>query len=85
MWRPGGSIWGHRVPPLAALGILPGIPLGPQDCRVGQSLQWGPGMVPVDAALASCLCPPIPEALKLNEMFPPPRAPCPHCHQAALI
>lgn len=62
-----------------------GRPWGWQDCGVGQSSSGEPGTGPVDAAVASCFCPPVAEALKLNEMLPPPWAPCPHCHPAALI
>lgn len=63
-------------------------PLGPTGLQSGAAQQWEPGMVPMDAALASCLCPPphpVAKALKLNEMLPPPRAPCPYCHPTALI
>lgn len=80
----GARFWGQRVPsgsPRSPLGKSPGF----AGLWSGTVWQWEPGMVPMDAALGACLCPPIVEALKLNEMLPPPRAPCPHCYPVALI
>lgn len=79
----GTKFWGQRVPSGSPRSPL-GKSLGSTGLRSGTVWQWEPGMVPVDAALGVCLCPPIAEALKRNEMLPPPWAPCPHCHRQLL-
>lgn len=65
----GAGFWG-RESPLAVLGVLPGSPLGPQDCGVGQSSSRNMAWCPWMPHWPLVSVPPLQKHLSLMKCFP---------------